>query len=94
MIGAVAEIVGGCLVLVFACRIAFNHRDAAYWPLDAHIVWREKHKRLLGPLARGWPHLREDGTIEGAKMIRVVMSLFYLLFGSILLAAGINNALP
>jgi hypothetical protein len=94
IIGAVAEIVGGCLVLAHACRVALNHRGAAYWPLEARIAWREKHKRFLGRLARGYPHVREDGTIEGADMMRVVWSLFYFLFGSVLLAAGIVNALP
>jgi hypothetical protein len=95
VLGSVAEILGGCLALAYAGVIAANYRGTADYRIDAHIAFRRRHERLNWLLG---PHLRvqRDGHVEGAdstrRIMRVLETLFLLLFGGVLLAAGISTA--
>jgi hypothetical protein len=88
---AIVEIFFGCLVLGEGIRLALNHRGAAEFPLRARVEWRQRHPRLA-PYMR-WPHIREDGSVEGVTTVRVAGSLFCALWGGVALAAGILSAL-
>jgi hypothetical protein len=46
MIGAVIQILGGCLVLAWGCCAALNYRGTAEYPLQANVDWRRKHPRF------------------------------------------------
>lgn len=91
MIGAVTEILGGSVVLAWACCTALNYRGTAEYPLQAHVDWRRKHPRFDRMLGWPWPRVRDDGKVEGIGMTRIVMGLFLGLFGTVLLLAGLTD---
>jgi hypothetical protein len=55
MIGAVIQILGGCLVLAWGCCAALNYRGTAEYPLQANLDCRRKHPRFDRMLGRPWP---------------------------------------
>jgi hypothetical protein len=91
MIGAVIQILGGCLVLAWGCCAALNYRGTAEYPLQANVDWRRKHPRFDRCWAGAWPRAREYGKVQGVGTIRIVMGLGLGLIGTVLLLAGLTD---